>query len=82
MVDDVVNIGRLDAETASGTLSAERLAQQLRRSQIETPLVCGIHPAPRLRFLAAPVAARLMGGAVAVAHQHAAAGMTAGSERL
>lgn len=82
VVDDVVYVRRADPPPVPGALAAERLAQKLRRPQVEFPLVGLVHPAPGLRFLTAPVAAWPMSVAVSIAHQHAAAGMPAGSERL
>ena len=82
VVNDVVHVCRADPSPVPGALTAERLAQELRWPQVELPLVGLVHPAPGLRFLTAPIAERPMGVAVTIAHQHAAAGMPAGSERL
>ena len=50
VVDDVVDVGSADAPASSGTLSAEWLAHELRRSKILAPFVGEVHPAPGLRL--------------------------------
>ena len=82
VVDDVVNVRRSDAKPTLCALAAERLIQELRRPQIALPSVGLVHPAPGLRLGAAPVAARLVGIAIAVTHQHAAARVSAWPQRL
>ena len=82
VVDDVVDVRCTDTLALLRTFTAERLPQELRRPQVELPLVCAVHPVPGLCLRASPVAARPVGVAVAIAHQHAAAGVSAGSERL
>lgn len=82
VVDDVVNVRRPDAEPPLCALAAKRLTQELHRPQVTPPFVGLIHPAPGLGLGTAPVAARPVGVAVAVAHQHTAAWMSARSQRL
>ena len=82
VVDDVVNICCPNTESLLRTLTAERLTQELRRPQVASPLVGLVHPAPGLCPGAAPVAARPVGVAVTIAHQHAAAWVPAWSQRL
>lgn len=82
VVDDVVNVRRPNAKPPLCTLAAKRLTQELHRPQITLPFVGLIHPAPGLCLGTAPVAARPVGVAVAVAHQHAASRMSARPQRL
>lgn len=82
VVDDVVNVRRSDANPTLCALAAERLIQELRRPQVALPLVGLVHPAPGLRLGAAPVSARPVGIAIAIAHQHAAARVSAWPQRL
>ena len=82
VVHDVVHVRCPDTKPTLCALAAEGFAQELRRSKIAFPPVGLVHPAPRLCLSAAPVAAWPVCVAVTIAHQHAAAGMPAGSEWL
>ena len=82
VVHDVVNVCCPDTKPALCALAAEGFAQELRRSKIAFPPVGLVHPAPRLCLSAAPVAAWPVCVAVTIAHQHAAAGMSARSQWL
>ena len=82
MVHDVVNVRCPDTKPALCALAAEGFAQNLRRSKIAFPFVGLVHPSPGLCLGAAPVAARPVCVAVTVAHQHAAAWVSARSQWL
>lgn len=82
MVHDVVNVRCPDTKPALCALAAEGFAQNLRRSKIAFPFVGLVHPSPGLCLGAAPVAERPVCVAVTVAHQHAAAWVSARSQWL
>lgn len=83
VIDDVVNVCSACPSPVLCALSAERLVHQLCWTQVLSPLVGEVHPAPGLCFFAALVGSlRPVLLAVAIAHQLAAAWVPAWSEWL
>ena len=79
----MIHIGRADAFTLSGALSAERLTQELRRPELVLKYRQIVPPVPGCSVCAASaVVSRLMPVAVSASCQLAAAGMCTRSQRL